>query len=101
MRLPRQSARCRERSTNFSVDDLAQISVPVVIVQSEKDEFIKQEHAEYLARSIPKRNSSCLLGSAILRRCRGRSNSIPKCWHFWVKSCYDNNRACYEVSRKK
>jgi len=38
---------------NYSANDLAQISVPVVIVHSEHDEFIKQEHAEYLARSIP------------------------------------------------
>lgn len=38
---------------NYSAQDLAQISVPVVIVQSEHDEFIKREHAEYLARSIP------------------------------------------------
>jgi pimeloyl-ACP methyl ester carboxylesterase len=43
---------------DYSVDDLAKISVPVVIVpvvivQSEHDEFIKREHAEYLARSIP------------------------------------------------
>jgi pimeloyl-ACP methyl ester carboxylesterase len=38
---------------NFSADDLAQISVPVAIVHSEHDEFIKREHAEYLARSIP------------------------------------------------
>ena len=38
---------------NYSANDLAQISVPVVIVQSEHDEFIKREHAEYLARSIP------------------------------------------------
>jgi pimeloyl-ACP methyl ester carboxylesterase len=38
---------------NYSVHDLAKISVPVVIVQSEHDEFIKREHAEYLARSIP------------------------------------------------
>ena len=38
---------------NYSVDDLARIRVPVVIVQSEHDEFIKREHAEYLARSIP------------------------------------------------
>lgn len=37
----------------YSVNDLAQISVPVAIVQSEHDEFIKGEHAEYLARSIP------------------------------------------------
>jgi pimeloyl-ACP methyl ester carboxylesterase len=39
---------------NYSVDDLARISVPVAIVQSEHDEFIKREHAEYLARSIPR-----------------------------------------------
>jgi pimeloyl-ACP methyl ester carboxylesterase len=38
---------------NYSAHDLAKISVPVVIAQSEHDEFIKREHAEYLARSIP------------------------------------------------
>ncbi|HEY3343194.1 MAG TPA: alpha/beta hydrolase [Anaerolineae bacterium] len=38
---------------NYSAHDLAQISVPVAIVLSEHDEFIKREHAEYLARSIP------------------------------------------------
>ncbi|HZM21722.1 MAG TPA: alpha/beta hydrolase, partial [Anaerolineales bacterium] len=39
---------------NYSADDLARISVPVAIVHSQHDEFIKLEHAEYLARSIPK-----------------------------------------------
>jgi len=38
---------------NYSARDLADIRVPVSIVQSEHDEFIKLEHAEYLARSIP------------------------------------------------
>ena len=38
---------------NYSARDLAKISVPVVIVQSEHEEFIKREHAEYLARAIP------------------------------------------------
>jgi pimeloyl-ACP methyl ester carboxylesterase len=38
---------------DYSPRDLANISVPVVIVQSEHDEFIKREHAEYLVRSIP------------------------------------------------
>ncbi len=38
---------------NYSAHDLAAISVPVAIVQSEYDEFIKREHAEYLARGIP------------------------------------------------
>jgi pimeloyl-ACP methyl ester carboxylesterase len=38
---------------NYSAEDLAQIHVPVAIVHSEHDEFIKREHAEYLARSIP------------------------------------------------
>ena len=38
---------------NYSANELGQIRVPVAIVQSEHDEFIKREHAEYLARSIP------------------------------------------------
>ncbi|WCM23815.1 alpha/beta hydrolase [Paraburkholderia bryophila] len=38
---------------NYSADDLARIRVPVAIVQSEHDEFIKPEHADYLARTIP------------------------------------------------
>jgi pimeloyl-ACP methyl ester carboxylesterase len=38
---------------NYSAGELAHIHVPVAIVQSEHDEFIKPEHAEYLARSIP------------------------------------------------
>jgi pimeloyl-ACP methyl ester carboxylesterase len=38
---------------DYSEQDLAKINVPVVIVQSEHDEFIKREHAEYLARAIP------------------------------------------------
>lgn len=38
---------------NYFADDLARISVPVVIAQSEHDEFITREHAEYLAGAIP------------------------------------------------
>ncbi|HEY3474409.1 MAG TPA: alpha/beta hydrolase [Anaerolineales bacterium] len=38
---------------NYSADDLARISAPVAIVHSEHDEFIKREHAEYLASTIP------------------------------------------------
>jgi len=38
---------------NYSARDLAEIHVPVAIVQSEFDEFIKHEHSEYLAQSIP------------------------------------------------
>lgn len=41
---------------NYAAHDLAQISVPVAIVHSEHEEFIKREHAEYLARSIPHAN---------------------------------------------
>ncbi|MFN8441386.1 MAG: alpha/beta hydrolase [Caldilineaceae bacterium] len=47
---------------NYSAQDLAQISVPVAIVQSEYDEFIKREHAEYLARTIPHAEFIELLG---------------------------------------
>ena len=43
----------QQTQPNYSAHDLAKISVPVAIVQSEHDEFIKREHAEYLARTIP------------------------------------------------
>ena len=38
---------------NATARELAEVRVPVAIVQGEHDEFIKREHAEYLARSIP------------------------------------------------
>lgn len=38
---------------NYSAADLAAIPVPVTVVQSEFDEFIKPEHADYLAQTIP------------------------------------------------
>ncbi len=38
---------------NYSGQDLSAIRVPVTVAQSEHDEFIRREHAEYLARSIP------------------------------------------------
>ena len=37
-----------------SAYDLAAIRVPVFIVHSQHDEFIRREHAEYLARTIPR-----------------------------------------------
>jgi pimeloyl-ACP methyl ester carboxylesterase len=38
---------------NYSAKDLAGIKVPVAVVIGEKDEFIKREHALYLAETIP------------------------------------------------
>jgi pimeloyl-ACP methyl ester carboxylesterase len=38
---------------NYSANELTKINVPVAVVHSEHDEFIKQEHAEYLAQNIP------------------------------------------------
>jgi len=38
---------------NYSAADLEQILVPVTVLQSEGDEFIKPEHARYLADTIP------------------------------------------------
>jgi pimeloyl-ACP methyl ester carboxylesterase len=45
--------RMQQTQPNYAAHELAQIRVPVAIVQSEHDEFIKRDHAEYLARSIP------------------------------------------------
>lgn len=47
---------------NYSAADLSGIRVPVSIVQSEHDEFIKREHAEYLAQNIPNANLLSLNG---------------------------------------
>jgi pimeloyl-ACP methyl ester carboxylesterase len=38
---------------NYSLADLARIQPPVRIVHAEHDEFIKSDHAAYLAKSIP------------------------------------------------
>jgi pimeloyl-ACP methyl ester carboxylesterase len=38
---------------NYAARELAEIGVPVVIAHSEQDEFIRRDHAEHLARSIP------------------------------------------------
>jgi pimeloyl-ACP methyl ester carboxylesterase len=48
---------------NYSAQDLANIEVPVAIVHSENDEFIKREHAEYLTQKIP--NSEFILLSGV------------------------------------
>lgn len=37
---------------NYSAKDLARISVPVLVLHAELDEFIKREDAEYLADNI-------------------------------------------------
>lgn len=38
---------------DYSASDLARIRVPVTVAHAEHDEFIRQEHAEYLAGTIP------------------------------------------------
>jgi pimeloyl-ACP methyl ester carboxylesterase len=38
---------------DYSAQDLGKIRVPVAIVHAEREEFVRLEHAEYLARSIP------------------------------------------------
>ncbi len=47
---------------NYIARDLAEIRVPVTIAYSEEDEFIKREHAEYLAKSIPNAELVVLTG---------------------------------------
>lgn len=42
-----------ENQPNYTPEDLKKIRTPVLIVLSEDDEFIKREHAEYLAETIP------------------------------------------------
>ena len=37
---------------NYSLEDLRRISVPVAVIQGDRDEFIKLDHAKYLAASL-------------------------------------------------
>lgn len=39
---------------DYSAADLAEIDVPVLVIQSADDEFIRIEHAEYLAGALPR-----------------------------------------------
>jgi pimeloyl-ACP methyl ester carboxylesterase len=47
---------------SYSADDLARIRVPVRIVQAEHDEFIRPDHAAYLAKRLPNATLSILPG---------------------------------------
>lgn len=47
---------------NYSPSDLARIRAPVRVVQAEHDEFIKPEHAAYLATTLPNAALSILPG---------------------------------------
>lgn len=38
---------------DYSADDLRAIGVPVTVAQSERDEFIRAEHARYIAETVP------------------------------------------------
>jgi pimeloyl-ACP methyl ester carboxylesterase len=42
-----------ETEPNYNAGDLARIRVPTAIVDGEYDEFLRREHIEYLARTIP------------------------------------------------
>lgn len=38
---------------DYSADDLRVIDVPVTVAQAERDEFIREEHARYIAETVP------------------------------------------------
>ncbi|WP_421760396.1 alpha/beta fold hydrolase [Devosia sp.] len=52
----------QQTQPNYSTADLAEITVPVTVALGEGDEFIKPEHADYLARSIAKARRVTLPG---------------------------------------
>lgn len=61
-KLVKDLAPMQQLQPNYSTADLAKIIVPVTIVQSEREEFIKREHAEYLAHAIPQARFVILRG---------------------------------------
>lgn len=54
--------RMQRTQPNYAAHDLERISVPVAIVQSQHDEFIWPQHAEYLARTLPQAELVLLSG---------------------------------------
>ncbi len=46
-------SRMMESEPNYTAEQLARIDVPVAVVVGENDEFIRRDHADYLARTIP------------------------------------------------
>jgi len=67
---------------NYCAQQLAEIRVPVSVVLSKRDEFIKLEHAEYLARTIPGAQFILLAGVshfAPLQR-PAQFNSVLRAW---------------------
>ncbi|MDQ0466129.1 pimeloyl-ACP methyl ester carboxylesterase [Caulobacter ginsengisoli] len=57
-------SRMQATQPNYGAADLARIAVPVRIVQAEHDEFIRPEHARYLAASIPGASFQMLSGAS-------------------------------------
>lgn len=47
---------------NYSAQQLSQIAVPVAVVQGDQDEFIKLEHAKYIARVLKNGHFELLTG---------------------------------------
>jgi pimeloyl-ACP methyl ester carboxylesterase len=47
---------------DWSVRELGELKVPVAVVQGEHEEFIKREHAEYLAQNLPNAELAVLDG---------------------------------------
>jgi pimeloyl-ACP methyl ester carboxylesterase len=47
---------------DWSVRELSELKVPVAVVQGEHEEFIKREHAEYLAQNLPNAELAVLDG---------------------------------------
>jgi pimeloyl-ACP methyl ester carboxylesterase len=52
----------QRQQPNYSRADLEGIAVPVTVAQAERDEFIRNEHARYIAYSIPRAQYVELLG---------------------------------------
>ena len=66
---------------DYRAQDLAAIAVPVTIVLGEHDEFIRPEHAAYLASTIPGATLTTLPGVSHFAPLQP-SGSTRRCWRF-------------------
>lgn len=52
----------QQKEPNYSAQELKQITVPVAVIQGENDEFIKLDHAQYIARTLKNGHFELLAG---------------------------------------
>ncbi len=75
---------------NYTASDLKRIKTPVCIAQSELDEFIKMEHAVYLADTLPNAKLNVLEGVSHLAPLQDPEFFATEIIRFFIQNLFTN-----------